>query len=480
MTSAKNLKYGSVSIAITFLVIISIIMINILLGFLFKKYPLTIDLTENKVYEISGETKQLLAYLNRDVRIYVMNTEAGFASSVPQQYYVQANEVIRKYAQYSSRIRIEYVDIVRNPGFGSRYPQEDIAVNDVIVSAGEKYRALTQFDLFNIRTSFSGDYVASSGVEQAITSALLGVSSDKNYLVAALTGHGEQLQELEAFFNLLRLNNYEIININLLTGEIPPETSVLVIAAPSRDIPTEELRKIDAFLGGGANRVLYYLASVEQSNLINLEEYLEEWGIAVDRGVIFETNTSRLVSNTPFVAFVDYAEHNYSKNTARKDLTPLIPSSRPLRAVFDRHGYRSVTSLLQFSSHSGIYSENDFETELLEVTGNIPALMLSSQTRSNAERIPQSAHVLVLGSIYAMGEGILANPNIANAEYFLNLLSILTGREDQIYIPDKTIGFTGLGANFSQIIIITIIFMALLPLVVFSAGIFVWLRRRHK
>jgi hypothetical protein len=106
--------------------------------------------------------------------------------------------------------------------------------------------------------------------------------------------------------------------------------------------------------------------------------------------------------------------------------------------------------------------------------------MLSSQTRSNAEGILLSAHVLVLGSIYAMGEGILANPNIANADYFLDLLNILTGREDQIYIPDKTIGFSGLGANFSQIIMITIVFMALLPLAVFGAGIFVWLRRRHK
>jgi len=106
--------------------------------------------------------------------------------------------------------------------------------------------------------------------------------------------------------------------------------------------------------------------------------------------------------------------------------------------------------------------------------------MLSSQLRNNAEGDMVNAHVLVFGSIYAMDKGILGNPNIANSDYFLDLLASLTGREDQVYILDKTIGFSELTASFLQIIVLTVVFMGLLPLAVFGAGIAVWLSRRHK
>jgi hypothetical protein len=479
---SRNFRYGAVSMIITVTVIVFIVLLNALLTFLFKKYPLNIDLTENRAFTISRDTEEFLASLKQDVVIYVMNTEARFTGSSPSEYFVQANEVIHKYAQHSSRIRLEYVDLIRSPDFSSRYPDENLNVNDILVTCGGRYRVLASSDLFNIRSSYYGNYVAASKAEQAMTSALMNITSDKKSLAALTGGHGEG--EIGAFTELLKLNSYETADVNLFTGDVPDGASVLIIAAPARDFSVAELRKIDAFLEGGDKRLLFYLASPAQPDLPNLAGYLGEWGIAVDQGVVFETDNSRLISVSPYIAVVDYAgDEEYSQNMVRRELLAVIPESRPLRAVFDQARYRNVTPLLTFSPTSGIRppdAPNDWSPSPLQIRGNVPVLMLSSQFRNNAAGQPVEAHVLVSGSLFALDGSILGSPNIANSAYFLDLLGTLTGREDVIYIQDKTLGFAGLGANVLQIMMIAVVFTVLLPLGVLGAGIAVWLRRRHK
>ena len=478
---SRNFRYGAVSVVITVMVIVFIVLLNALLTFLFKKYPLNIDLSENRAFEISRDTEEFLASLKQDVVIYVMNTEARFTGSSPVEYFIQANEVIHKYAQHSSRIRLEYVDLIRSPDFSSRYPDENLNVNDILVTSGGRYRVLASSDLFNIRSSYYGNYVASSKAEQAMTSALMNITGDKKFLAAVIAGHGET--EIGAFTELLKLNSYETADVSLFTADPPPDASALILAAPARDLSAAELRKIDAFLEDGDNRLLFYLASPAQPDLPNLAEYLGEWGVAIDRGVVFETDSSRLISASPYIAIVDYAEDEYSQNMVRRELPAVIPESRPLRAVFDRSRYRNVSPLLKFSPASGIRppdAPNDWSPGPLQIRGNVPVLLLSSQFRNDAAGQPVQAHVLVCGSVFAVDGSILGSPNIANSAYFLDLLGTLTGREDVIYIQDKTMGFAGLGVNVLQIMLIAVVFTALLPLAVLGAGITVWLRRRHK
>jgi ABC-type uncharacterized transport system involved in gliding motility auxiliary subunit len=88
--------------------------------------------------------------------------------------------------------------------------------------------------------------------------------------------------------------------------------------------------------------------------------------------------------------------------------------------------------------------------------------------------------MVVCGSVLAWNEGVLGNSNIANSTYFLDLVGRLTGREDQIYVQDKTLGFANLDITASQVILLALIFIVLFPLGVLGTGIGVWLRRRHK
>ena len=479
----RNIKYGTVSVVITVMVIVFIVMLNAVLTFLFNRFPLSIDITRDRVFEITGLTRDFLAALDQDVTIYVMNTEANFVSTPPHEYFVQANEVMRRFSQHSRRVRLEHIDLLRNPGFAARFPMDQIEVNDVIVVSEGRHHVIFPTGLFNIRSTPQGNFIASSRAEQAITSAMMNVVNDERLLVTVITGHAGQEQELWTFLELLRLNNFETVEVNLFTGDVPPETSLLILAAPSRDLSGEELRRIDAFLAGGDNRIFFYLASVVQPPLPNLDAFLREWGIVVDSGLVFETDNRRLVSPSPFLAIVDYAEDVFSRNVLRRNLPMLIAHSRPLDMVFDEFRHRTVTPLLRFSPSSGVRpfdAPADWVPGPPDLAGNVPTLLLSSESRIDDDRNLLRSHVLVAGSVLAVEGTALGNPHIANAAYFLDLLGELTGREEGVFIMDKIIAFTELRASFAQVIVIAVIFTLLVPLAVLAAGIVVWLRRRHK
>ncbi|MDR2482401.1 MAG: GldG family protein [Treponema sp.] len=481
LLKSRAVRYGTVSTLITVLVIALLVTLNAALTFLFKKYPLRIDLTRDKVFELSEDTEEFLSGLAADVDVFILNSEPGFSASSPAVYFTQANEVLRRYAQHSSRIRISYVDLLRNPDFASRYPDVSLSVNDILLSSGGRSRVIRAQDLFNIQSSYYGSRVLSSKAEQTMTSALLSLTGVEKTLVSVINGHGEE--SIAAFLDHLSLNAFEYVTQNLLTEEIQPGVSLVILAAPSRDLSEEELRKLDGFLAGGKNKTVFYLASASQQPLPNLASFLAEWGIAVGEGTAFETDAARLLGNNPYLSIADYGEEEYSKNAAEKGLLPVTVQSRPLTALFEQKLYRTVIPLLRLSPRSGVRPANtviDWQPSPADLTGDVPVLLLSRSLQTGRSGSLEQTNVLVSGSIFSLDQSILSGPNIANAGYFLDILGNLAGRERSVWVADKTLGFSQLGIAAGHVIVLVLVFMALLPLGTLIFGVVVWLRRRHR
>lgn len=470
-------KHGLVSTGITAAVIVMIVLMNAVVTAVFAKYPFNIDLTENKVFELSSETKQFLYSLDTDVDIFVLNTESAFTASAPTEYFNQANEIIRKYAQLSPRVNLSYVDLLRHPDFTSGYSDLSLQVNDILVSA-VRNRALKPEDLFNIKTSYYGSYIASSKAEQSITRAILNVVSDEKLRVSILSGHGEE--DISPFVQLLQMNNYDVVSQNLLNSEVDRDAVFAVIAAPTRDFSGEELRKLDRFLAGD-NKTLFYLASASQAPLPNIAAFLAEWGMAVDSGVVFEQDLSRILSNSVYIAILDYAEQEFSKNSAERGMPMVIPNARPLRVVFETSGYKTVSKLLSFSSRAGIRPTNaglDWAPSASDSSPLVPVLLLSRAITNGPNSTLLHSNVLLCASTVALNQNLLSSSNLANASYFLDMFSALSGREQLIRIEDKTLNTSELGATMDQAMFITIVFVGVVPIATLIAGSIVWLRRR--
>ena len=141
-------KTGIMSTAITLIVVLCLIVVNVIASALTEKYPVKIDLTSNKAFELSEDSIKYISDLDKDITITVMNTRDSFARG--GEYYEQAITVVEQYAKYNDNITLEFIDLMANPTYASEHADLSVSVNDILVACGENTQKLTAYDLFNI------------------------------------------------------------------------------------------------------------------------------------------------------------------------------------------------------------------------------------------------------------------------------------------------------------------------------------------
>ena len=485
----RAFRQGAFATAVTILGVVMILVLNFVFSTLSAHFNWRVDLTEDRMFEITQESIDFLAALDKDVNIFVLNSEDNFVNAA-QPFTFQANEVIRKYEFFGARVNLEYVDIVRNPTFVANFADLNLMPNQILIESPQtgRHKVIGFHDLFNIVTGQGGQTtVRSSRAEQVMTSAILNVTSDEQVRVSVLGGYNQS--DIPAFINLLEMNNYEIIHENLFTVEdIDPDATIALLISPARDISEDDLRKLDRFLNNNNEygRTLFFVTGAHQTPMSqkpNLSAWLAEWGIAVGDSVLFEMDFSyRFLLDDPFIALVNFSHNEIafelSQTVRAQNLLAASFYSNPLSILFTEQGVRNVSPLLQTTELSGIFPEHGEITED-DFTGPHPVLVLSTMTRfQGMERL--NSHVLVSGSLASFSPVVLGEVNFANSEYFLEIMNTLAGREDTVRIQDKTFSIATIQTTLTQARIINIFFIILLPVGLLASGIVVWLIRRHR
>jgi hypothetical protein len=465
-------------------------LVNLVFYLFAQRYSsFNIDLTRNSLFKISPETAAFLKQLDRKVNLFVLAREETFADTSP--YNAQANQVFRQFERSSPAVSLEYVDYVRNPSFSAAWPDLVMKHGDILVlgeeSAGKraKHVLVKTEELFNYTGSQQGNLsIASSRAEEALYTAILSVTSERPLRAALISGHGEY--NIDAFTGILEKNNYEISHINLMGGAIDPLVDIVIIAAPQDDFGEGELRILDNFLinSGNYGKTLFYCAAAEQPPLKNIAVFLREWGIAVGDGAVFETNERRVYNYQPFYAAADYAEEEFA-SLLRIDSKPmLVPLCRPLAAVFDYRNNYSVKILLEFAASAGVRPPDappGFTAEDALQRGPVPALALCRYSLINRStgKADTLSNVLVSGSAAMLDSFAVENPTFSNTEYLLNVLNRLANRAGTIPLSPKS--FTGAGLNLSKfaVNITGLVFIAVIPLLILTAGLAVWIGRKN-
>ena len=146
--ATRRQKYLMLSGATTFLIVVALVLINVLTIYITDRYPVTIDLTPEKVFQLTDQSKEYIAQLSKPVTVQVMTSEENFIAG--GEYYVQANAVLKEYEKYSDQITLEYVDLLENPSLAYQY--EDVQIGDIVVSCGTRSQTLDAYDLFNVES----------------------------------------------------------------------------------------------------------------------------------------------------------------------------------------------------------------------------------------------------------------------------------------------------------------------------------------
>lgn len=504
------LKRGTYSLVVTAVVLAAIIVFNVLINALSNRFLLEYDITPQKVNTVSEENIEYIKNIDAEVKVTMcaladdyyngsMNYYAQYQHGVTENYndyYKQTISLIEKYNSYNKKIKVEFVD-TQDAAFAnitSKYSKDTLNYGDIIVSCtengNERYKIISYKDIYNLQADESmSDYgytmytVTGNNIETALTSAIAYATSLETKKVAFITGHSSK-DYSEQYRNLLITNNYEVdvISEKLIT-KISDEYDAVFIVAPTRDFSENEITALSDYLDNGEkyDKGLVFFADAQVPYLTNFYGFLEEWGIAYDEGILFETNQGNHIPDKPTVL----GSYAASENDMADNNTLCISGYNvPMVTAFEQDGEISVTTILATPSSvvgAPVGTSNSWKGADDYEPSAYATLIQSERATYN------SNNDLIKNSVFAFSSmdfiaSEYAEYNVSNKNIAFAVAERAAGADSTSisFVPkiitDESFATSVTEASVNTIIIV---FMAVLPLACIAAGIYVFIRRKN-
>lgn len=482
---SRKAKHGTVAMAITALVIVMVIVLNIIIGLLVNRFPdLELDLTSNNSFALQDDTIDYVSHLNNDVTVYILMEKDKFEGQ--GTYFVQAQKMLNKMVSKSDgKMKIKYVDLTSNPSFTSNYPnvdwQSSSANNIVLVESGKQYKVLTLTDCFEYDEqtyNYYGTYsFTGTKIEQAVVTAILNVTTDDKVVVDMIKGNNEQ--DYSSLKSLLENNAYQVNDVSLATGDFDKDAKVAIMYAPSVDLDENIVEKLSTWLSndGKYGRSLIYVPTADMGEMPNLDDFLKEWGMSIDRGYVFETDETALVNaSSPYAFTVSYGD--YYKDNLKNSKIPVVVSESHAVNITDEN---TAHALLKTTNKAGVLPiDADKSWDYKDaITGN-GENVAAEGVMTNEDK--KSSRVVVFGSYVMFSDTIMQYNSFNNSAYFMNVINTIADKEDVgITIESKSIDNTELGiTDVATQNTMLVVFVIVIPIAILVAGFVFWLRRRNR
>ena len=478
----RSTRKGALSVTVTVLVIAAVVLLNMVIGSLSTRFSLYADLTPNDAYRLQSATADYAASVSKELQIVVLANETIFEGY--GEYYVQANKLIRQFAECSPKISLRYVDLTTNPRFPTAYPDVDWTQSHLLLLVcGERYRAIDAEDFFDYETDETtySYVIADQHIEQTLASAVLNLTADSLTTVSLLTGQAEE--EPDAFKKLLTDNAFKVEEVDLATGSISDDSDFLIIYAPAVDIDADMAKIISAWLENGGeygHHLLYFPTDKRDvSEFVNLNDLIADWGMSVDFGFIYESDASYVAStlNSALCSRFDYADTTFTEDLPNAEIPVYLYYTMPVN-ITDGDIAKPLLTSSEKAFFGPMQQENmdDFEPDQHVYNGAAIGEKNAGTTDG------RSSHVLVFGSYDWLSEGFLKYNSYNNAAYFVNIFNTLSDRaQTGVIIEGKKLSSTALGAGSAAAVNwIAVLVRWIIPAGVLIAGLVVFLLRRHR
>jgi ABC-2 type transport system permease protein len=479
--NSRSLKYGSLSVILVVAVAAILILLNVMITTMQDKgiIKTKFDLTSNKQFSIGSTTKDILKQLNKDVDVYGL-FDIGQMNSDSQLK--QIKETLSQYEQYS-HIKIHYEDPDKNPGLIKTLDPtgtKGIQKQDFVIKSGNKLKVLSYSNIFQDITDQStgqstGQY--SFIGEQSFTGAIKYVSAEKTPAIYFTQGHNEGTIEnnYASLKSFLETNNYDVKSINLTTeSKVPEDTEILIIASPKSDLTATERDKITEYLKNGGNAVFLFDSLETDVSLKGFETILANYNVGLNYDKVKENSSGSF-----------YPGNNYAVAPAMSS-NAIIPSdiqlaqlllvnSRSLKVLKNAKDYITVTPLLSTTDQA-------VGEQINKSKDSIGPLDLAFGVENQGFAKPSK--ILVFGNAAFLSDDT-ANSQyaeyLANAKNFFAIaLNWVMNKQDDILIEAKDPDNAQITLKSdAQLKTLGFAVIILLPLLIFGAGTFVWMRRRH-
>lgn len=468
----RSLKYGTNAVVLTAVVVAIAVVINLMVGTLAIKW----DLTENKLYSIGDTTKTILSTLNKDITVYGLFDEANAKSDPDMQKSLDLLEQYKK----NSHIKVEFVDPDKKPGFIKELDKDNIKgiqTGDFVFKCGNKIKRLEKYDLINVNMDYQNftQTITGSKAEEAFTGAIKYVTADKTPVVYFTEGHGEK--KVDSDYTKLRAyldrNNYEVKTINLVSNpKVPADAEILVVASPQNDLALEERERLKEYLYNGGKTIFLFDAMESNTKFAGFEDVLKDYNIGLGYDKIKETDEQRHLPKNQYGILLEVQRNSIFD----KGFGMLLNNSRSVITLKNQKEYIEVTPLLKTSDKA--VSEKIDKTKGADTTGELD-VAVAVENKGNAK----PSKVLVLGNsgfISDNAESQYGSFYENGSYFFINALGWMQDKKDDVLIAPKSYSPPTLDKiTQTSVSVTSLMVVVILPLLIFGAGTFVWMRRRH-
>lgn len=292
------------------------------------------DVTPGNFYSLSAKTMNLLNKLDREKRQIEI---IAFTRKLEEP---AVTEILDQYSRASKQVTFRFLNLDASPRTAKKYEvdaygtlvviyhfnKEEIEKQKKSKSANkEKKKTFRSEKIFNLS-------------ENAIANAILKTIQTEQKRVYYLTGHGERLfsgqgrEAMKALAIGMRDDNYQVDELLLLRKKgVPENASMLIIAAPQKELEEVEIEYIDNYIKTGGKLLVFLEPDIKPGRLTAL---LERYGFKLPTSFVIDPESVRFELAggniiTPFA--VNYGLHDITKQL--KGLATVFPTVRHVSAT---------------------------------------------------------------------------------------------------------------------------------------------------
>lgn len=435
-----------------------------------------IDCTKNKIYSISEETRDKVGNIDKEIKITLIN----YSNTTALMNFMD------RYVELNSNIKTEKVDnLSARSDLMTKYSLE-ATQSAIIISCGENEKQLGESDLYTY------DYTTYEQVdktEEAITNAILDVTTDVKPKIYFMSTH--VMYDMKYYNTIMQsmkgeANEVETLDI-LAKGEIPADCSCLVLTTLKEDITEQERDKILDYIKNGGKILLMCGPNITNANLTNFQTILDEYGLNIANGVVFEGNNNNMVSGYPDFIIEETQNTsltqklNMSMNLCFVDAGKITFNEEKLEELgveYETLAKTTETAYLRtdLNQSSASRTAKDGEEE---------SSIVSAIATKTVEGDKKSKLIVFSNELFAMDMPVQLNGYTMytvslynNEDMILNAIAYLNEKEDTITIRKDNENVKYTVTEQQNMMILAIIFA--LPVLIIIAGIIIWQVRRRK
>lgn len=473
MISTSVFSTGMIAIVVALTVVV-----NLIASALPETYT-QIDATSQKLYSITEDTEKYLDTLKDDVTFYVMVNKNSKDDNV--------DRTLQKYASASKHVKVKYVDPNVSPTFASKYTDNDVTSNSIIVVCGDRSKVIDyNSDIYEYSYDSSYNYsVTGYDCEGQVTAAIQYVTSESTTNVYELTGHDESTLSGD-FSEVFQKRFMNVGSLSLLTVDaIPEDCQAIFITAPQSDLSEDDLSKLSQYLGNGG-KIYLSIDYSKWNDLTNFKKLLSDNNIETTESLLAETDRSYYYQS-PFYLLPNVENTEVSSSVAGMTQV-FVPYSVGL--TYTGEDDSNVTSFMTTS-----------DTTIAKAAANIAAV----QSQADAANIASvqdgdtqgqySLGMMVTnengGELCVLGSAMMctdsANQIVSghNATLFNGIVNALVTTDDEnsdnaVVIAAKDYTVSNLTVSANAMLVYGILWGIFMPIVLIIIGIIVWARRRKR